>query len=176
MTTTNSPRFADRVVELRRVPANTIKPNPWNWRRHPQKQSDALVEMLDEIGFAGALIARETSDGLELIDGHLRQEIAGSGVVPVLVVDMNDEEVRRLLATLDPIGAMAQTDVLALTALLDTLEVNGESTRAMLDTLTEAVPEEEGQEVAEEFPEYAGDVPTDYCCPSCGYEWSGKPK
>ena len=115
MTETNSPRFADRVVELRRVPADTIRPNPWNWRLHPQNQSDALVEMLGEIGFAGALIARETPEGLELIDGHLR-----------------------LLATLDPIGAMAQTDVIALTALLDTLEVDGESTRAMLDILAEA--------------------------------------
>ena len=138
MRTTDSPRFVDRVVELRRVPADTIRPNPWNWRLHPQNQSDALVEMLGEIGFAGALIARETPEGLELIDGHLRQEVAGSEVVPVLVVDMNDEEVRRLLATLDPIGAMAQTDVIALTALLDTLEVDGESTRAMLDMLTEA--------------------------------------
>ena len=177
--TTNNPRFVDRVVELRRVPANTIRPNPWNWRLHPQSQSDALVEMLDEVGFAGALIARETPEGLELIDGHLRQEVAGSEVVPVLVVDMNDEEVRRLLATLDPIGAMAQTDVLALTALLDTLEVTGESTRAMLDTLAnvEAVEGEQSEgEEAEEFPEYTGDIPTDYCCPSCGYEWSGKPK
>ena len=142
MRTTNSPPFMDRVVELRRGPADTIRPNPWNWRLHPQKQSDALVEMLDEVGFAGALIARETPEGLELIDGHLRQEVAGSAVVPVLVVDMNDEEVRRLLATLDPIGAMAQTDVLALTALLDTLEVTGESTRALLDTLANVEAEE----------------------------------
>jgi ParB-like chromosome segregation protein Spo0J len=136
---TNSPRFTDRVVELRRVPADTIRPNPWNWRLHPQNQSDALTEMLDEVGFAGALIARETPEGLELIDGHLRQEVAGSAVVPVLVVDMNDEEVRRLLATLDPIGAMAKTDATALSALLETLEVTGESTLLMLDNLVEAV-------------------------------------
>jgi hypothetical protein len=58
----------DRVVELRKVPANTIKPNPWNWRLHPQNQRDALAETVEDIGFAGALIARETPDGLEFVD------------------------------------------------------------------------------------------------------------
>ena len=125
----------DRVVELRKVPANTIRPNPWNWRLHPQAQRDALTEIVEEIGFAGALIARETPDGLELVDGHLRQDMSKDELVPVLIVDMTEEEVRRLLATLDPIGAMAQTDVIALTALLDTLDVSGEATIEMLDDL-----------------------------------------
>jgi hypothetical protein len=29
-------------------------------------------------------------------------------------------------------------------------------------------------EAPEEFPEYDDDIPTDYRCPKCGYEWSGK--
>ena len=139
----------DRVVELRKVPANTIRPNPWNWRLHPQTQRDALAEIVDDIGFAGALIARETPDGLELVDGHLRQDMFGDSLVPVLIVDMTDEEVRRLLATLDPIGAMAQTDTEALTTLLDALDINGEATRSLLEYLVEnggfepEMPEEE---------------------------------
>ena len=139
----------DRVVELRKVPANTIKPNPWNWRLHPQNQRDALAETVEDIGFAGALIARETPDGLELVDGHLRQDMFGDCMVPVLIVDMTDEEVRRLLATLDPIGAMAQTDTEALTTLLDALDINGEATRSLLEYLVEnggfepEMPEEE---------------------------------
>lgn len=28
----------------------------------------------------------------------------------------------------------------------------------------------------DEFPEYDEDIGTEYCCPKCGYEWSGKPK
>ena len=27
----------------------------------------------------------------------------------------------------------------------------------------------------DEFPEYDADIDTEYCCPKCGYEWSGKP-
>ena len=139
----------DRVVELRKVPANTIRPNPWNWRLHPQTQRDVLAETVKDIGFAGALIARETPDGLELVDGHLRQDMFGDSLVPVLIVDMTDEEVRRLLATLDPIGAMAQTDTEALTTLLDALDINGEATRSLLEYLVEnggfepEMPEEE---------------------------------
>ncbi|KKL26717.1 hypothetical protein LCGC14_2392510 [marine sediment metagenome] len=28
----------------------------------------------------------------------------------------------------------------------------------------------------EDFPEYSDDIETEYCCPKCRYEWSGKPK
>lgn len=66
----------DRVVELRRVPASDLLPNPANWRRHPKAQREALQGVLEEVGFAGAVLARETSDGLMLIDGHLRAETA----------------------------------------------------------------------------------------------------
>ena len=65
----------DRIVELRRVPASDLHPHPKNWRRHPKAQQDALRAMLDRDGFVGAVIARETPDGLMLIDGHLRADL-----------------------------------------------------------------------------------------------------
>ena len=58
----------DRVKELRRVPASELRANPKNWRRHPPAQQAALRGVLEDIGFADAVIARETPDGLELID------------------------------------------------------------------------------------------------------------
>ena len=151
----------NRVVELREVPANTIKPNPWNWRLHPEAQRDALAEIVDDIGFAGALIARETPDGLELVDGHLRQDLFGDSLVPVLIVDMTEAEVRRLLATLDPIGAMAQTDTEALRALLNTLDISGEATLLMLDNLLEVVEVEEVEEMPPSLPDLSDVVLTD---------------
>jgi len=147
------------VVELREVPANTIKPNPWNWRLHPEAQRDALAEIVDDIGFAGALIARETPDGLELVDGHLRQDLFGDSLVPVLIVDMTEAEVRRLLATLDPIGAMAQTDTEALRALLNTLDISGEATLLMLDNLLEVVEGEEFEPPADTLEDIIADLP-----------------
>ena len=64
----------DRIKELRRVRAADLLPNPKNWRVHPPAQADALRGLLSEIGYADALLVRETPRGLEIIDGHLRAE------------------------------------------------------------------------------------------------------
>ena len=50
----------DRIVDFRRVRASELLPNPRNWRTHPKAQRDALSGILAEIGYADALIARET--------------------------------------------------------------------------------------------------------------------
>ena len=67
--------WRDRIVELRRVPASELIPSPLNWRRHPKAQREALRTMLDRVGYVDAVIARKTSDGLVLIDGHLRADL-----------------------------------------------------------------------------------------------------
>ena len=104
-------QIRDRIKELRRVPAAELRPNPRNWRTHPARQRDALRGLLAEVGYAGALLARELDDGtLELIDGHLRAETTPEAVVPVLVLDVSEAEALKLLATYDPLSAMAETD------------------------------------------------------------------
>lgn len=109
----------DRIVDFRRVKASELKPHPMNWRRHPPAQVEALRSSLAAIGYADALIAREAEDGtLELIDGHLRAETTPDEMVPVLVTDLSAGEAKVLLATLDPLAAMADTDKAALDALL----------------------------------------------------------
>src|SRR5437867_9634978 len=98
----------DRIVELRRVRAGELRPNPGNWRRHPKRQREALRALLSEIGFADAILARELEDGsLEIIDGHLRQSMDPEATVPVLIVDVNQSEADKLLVTLDPLAALA---------------------------------------------------------------------
>ena len=101
----------DRIKELRRVPAGTLQPNPRNWRTHPSAQRKALRGLLEDVGYAGALIARELADGtLEIVDGHLRAETTPDADVPVLVLDVSEEEADKILATFDPLGAMAETN------------------------------------------------------------------
>ena len=116
----------DRVVELRRVPAAELRANPKNWRRHPQGQVRALTSVLQQVGYADALLARETPEGLELIDGHLRAEITPEQEVPVLVLDVDQEEADLILATLDPLAAMAEADGEALEALLSSVAIDSE--------------------------------------------------
>ncbi len=116
------PKLRDRVVGLRRVKASDLVPHPENWRRHEQGQQQALRAMLGEIGFAGVVLAREMADGkLQVIDGHLRQKVAEDEEIPVIVTDLNEDEARKLLATYDPLGAMAETDIEALKSLLESL-------------------------------------------------------
>ena len=80
-------KIRDRIKELRRVNASELMPNPKNWRTHPVGQQDALKSVLSQIGYADAVIARETKDGLMLIDGHLRAETTPDSIIPVLVLN-----------------------------------------------------------------------------------------
>jgi hypothetical protein len=123
----------DRIVELRRVPACELRANPKNWRRHPRDQANALRGVLEEVGYADALLARDTEAGLELIDGHLRAETTPDAEVPVLVLDVSAAEADKILATLDPLSSMAVKDEEAYASLLATVETDSEALRSMLD-------------------------------------------
>ena len=128
-------QIRDRIKELRRVKASELMPNPKNWRTHPVAQQNALKGVLAEIGYADALIARETSDGLMLVDGHLRAETTPDAEVPVLVLDINEEEADLMLATVDPLAAMAGRDEGRLDELLSTVSSDNDTVNALLQTL-----------------------------------------
>jgi hypothetical protein len=124
----------DRVRELRRVPASELRPNPKNWRTHPTAQKDALKGILAEVGFAAAALAYELPDGtLQLIDGHLRAETVPDQPIPVLVLDVTEAEADKLLATFDPLGAMAGADAALLDELLRGVQTGNEAVAALLD-------------------------------------------
>ena len=128
----------NRVKELRYVPASQLQPNPKNWRTHPEGQQNALRGILAEVGIAGAVLARETPEGgLMLIDGHLRAETLGNADVPVLVLDVNEAEADKLLATIDPLGAMAEADADKLRELLEEVETASEALADMFTELAE---------------------------------------
>lgn len=129
-------KIKDRIKELRRVKASELVPNPKNWRTHPTKQKDALKGVLSEIGYADALLARELPDGsLMLLDGHLRAETTPEQEVPVLVLDLNEEESDKLLATLDPLASLAEQDDEKLAELLESIETENEALQELLNDL-----------------------------------------
>jgi hypothetical protein len=98
--------------------------------------------MLEQVGFADALLARETPEGLRLIDGHLRAELTPEDTVPVLVLDLDEAEAGAVLATLDPLAAMAAVDQGALRALLGEISLPDGEVAAMLARLAGATPTE----------------------------------
>ena len=129
-------QIRDRIIGLRRVRASELRPSPANWRTHPAAQSDALRGLLAEIGYCDALIARELEDGgLELIDGHLRAETTPEMEVPVLILDVDEAEARKILTTLDPLAALAGADAGKLDELLKEFATDSEAVQKMIDGL-----------------------------------------
>lgn len=113
--------------------------NPSNWRRHPDQQINALTDVIAEVGWAGACLYNERTK--RLIDGHARRKVAiaqGSDKVPVLVGDWSEEDEKKILATLDPLAAMAEADKGALDKLLAEVSTQSEAINAMLEDLAES--------------------------------------
>ena len=154
-------KIRDRIVELRRVPASELRPNPKNWRTHPEAQANALKGLLAEVGIADAVLARELEDGtLMLLDGHLRVETMGDQILPVLVLDVNEAEGDKVLATLDPLAAMAESDKVKLDAILREVDTGSPELQQMLADLAEdaGLYKDEPKEVIEdEVPEPPAD-------------------
>jgi hypothetical protein len=165
-------QIRDRVKELRRVRAGDLTPNSRNWRTHPKAQQDALRGILAEVGYADALLARELPDGsLMLVDGHLRAETTPEQEVPVLVLDVNEAEADKLLLSLDPLAALAETNSTALDALLREVDTGSEGLQQMYaDLAADAklyVEQEAGKEDSDGPAAKDGLV----TCPRCGHAW-----
>jgi len=138
----------NRIKELRIVKASDLRPNAKNWHDHTDRQRQVLRGLLDELGFAGAVLAREATKGrgkkktveLELIDGHERAEIAGDDEIPVLVLDVTKAEADKLLATFDRVGQLAETNDEKLSDLASTIDAEIAVLQEFLDEMILAAP------------------------------------
>lgn len=146
--------------------------NPRNWRTHPATQTDALAGVLSEVGVVQNVIVNERTG--YVVDGHARIALAlrtGQAAIPVTYVDLSEDEEALILATLDPLSAMAGTDAAKLDDLLRDVSTGDAATQQMLDDLATAagiVPPDI------DFKEYGEDTADDvqYCeCPNCGHKF-----
>jgi hypothetical protein len=127
----------NRIKEHRTVRAGDLVPHELNPRTHSQEQRDALEALLGEIGFARSLLAYELPDGrLKLIDGHLRRgTLDPDEPITVEVLDVTDDEARKLLLSIDPLAQMAAYDDRALEALRQTIDSDNEVLTAFWSSL-----------------------------------------
>ena len=117
------------------APAELI-PNPRNWRTHPAAQRAALGSVLDDIGWVQQVVVNRRTG--RLVDGHLRVAMArdrNEPGIPVTYVDLSDEEEALVLATLDPVAAMATADVAVLESLLTEVATTSDSVRDLLEAV-----------------------------------------
>lgn len=139
-----------------------LQANPGNWRTHPARQLDALRGILASVGWVQRVIVNKNTGFI--LDGHARVELAaseGAHEIPVVFVDLEPDEERLVLATLDPIGALAGTDTSQLEALLDSVSTDDPALQALLDELRDGIPEVEiieGQTEPDNVPSVSADA------------------
>ncbi len=134
-TTTTAP-WRNRITCSGTIKVTEAVANPLNFRLHPPVQSQALSAALDQVGWVQQVVVNTTTGNL--IDGHLRVELAkerGEDELPCLFVELTDDEERLVLASLDPIAAMAGADQARLAELLASIESQDEQVRGLLEQI-----------------------------------------
>jgi nitrate reductase alpha subunit len=165
--------WQNRIVGHGEERPDQLLANPKNWRIHPKAQQDALAGVLDEVGWVAEVIVNRTTG--HVVDGHLRVGIALSRnepVIPVRYVDLTEAEEALVLATIDPISAMASVDKEQLASLLHDVE---SATPAISEMLTDLAnrygaisPEFESVGIDEQG---RLDQKAAVICPNCSHEF-----
>ncbi len=123
-------------LKLEWVEAGTLDENPMNWRRHSENQMDTIKDLISDpdVGWAGVLLYNRKTK--RLIDGHGRKKaVAPDTLVPVLSGEWTEDGERKILASLDPIAAMAEGDKDMYRDLADSINAETLELRDLLDTV-----------------------------------------
>lgn len=122
-----------RVKGLEYVEASRLKQNAYNHRLHGESQRRALRASAEEIGFVTPIIACKDADGnYVILDGHLRAQEFQGDVLPVIVVELSEEEARKFLASHDYVAAMGKIDTEKLLGNITELECEVAEFRKLL--------------------------------------------
>jgi ParB-like chromosome segregation protein Spo0J len=163
-------------LDIRKLPLTQLQPHPKNPRVHPEPGSpewEALRVSLEHDYF-DPIVWNERNG--YLVSGHLRTKVlASQGVqsVDAVVVDYDEPtHEARLVAANRQIGTF---DDLALADLLANCQQP--ALAGMTDEQLAAVLEQSGSDPAppEDFKSVDENIATEYRCPKCNYQWSGKP-
>lgn len=125
--------WQNRIVGYGAEPPWALKANPKNWRKHPRHQASALSGVLFEVGIVQNVIVNKTTGNL--VDGHLRVELAlksKQSSIPVTYVELSLTEEAEILATLDPVSALATSDKVRLEDLLASIKSSDDAVNNLL--------------------------------------------
>jgi hypothetical protein len=141
----NLSMWQNRIVGHREVPPSELKAHPLNWRTHPEAQATGLRAVLDRVGIVQGIVVSKATG--RILDGHLRVEAAlaaGQPTVPIVEVDLSEEEERLVLATFDPLNAMADADCELLGKLLAEVKPEGEGMADLVASISRRLGVTEG--------------------------------
>lgn len=125
----------DRITKMIRLPASQLVEHPRNPSIHSDQQRAIVGRLMNEIGIVDALKGIELPDGRVMIfDGHLRRDIAGNELVPVIITDLDETEFNAITAQFDWTTQLKTFDSEALEELISSIpQDNGETLAGMFE-------------------------------------------
>ena len=160
--------WRNRIVGEGEEQPDQLLANPFNWRIHPLAQQRALDGILQEVGWVQRVIVNRRTQ--HVVDGHARIALAisrGEKSIPVIYVDISEQEELLVLAALDPIAALAATDQAKLDEILRDVSTDNEGLSELLAELSKAQSFQPAPE--DEQPHQTAKAKT--VCPACGHEF-----
>jgi DNA modification methylase len=128
--------YKNRIIRHAHEKPDQLLSNPFNWRLHSQHQNRVLDATLSEIGWVQSVIVNQTTG--HIVDGHLRVSLAikhDEPQVPVVYIEVTENEEKALLALIDPIAGLAAQDDDMLRMLIDQVEIENATIQGFLDDL-----------------------------------------
>ena len=177
----------DHIAEPLRglaVEVTSLTPDPQNARRHSAANLAAIEASLKRFGFIEPIVVQR--EGMIVRAGNGRLAVARRlkwTHIPAVVVDQADAEAAAFALADNRTSELAEWDQANLKAVLEQLHVSDpallEVTGFDVDELLATTGPDTSPplEAPEEFPEFDEEtIETEYRCPSCNYEWSGRAK
>lgn len=141
--TTQDSTWKSRIVGNAEVDPRELAEHPKNWRIHNHKQREKMKGILDTIGYVeGALVNKNTNT---ILDGHMRVALAitqGAATIPVIYVNITEEEENIVLSTHDPIKSIAHVDSRKFDGLRQAVGERNPALAALVDWSAKQEPEE----------------------------------
>ena len=187
-------------VEHKRVALDSLISSPDNYNQHPPEQIHELKQSLRRFGQIKDSVTRKSANSYMLIAGHGITQAAHELLledpeqfahlkewnIVVVPPTWTDLDARAYMVSDNETAKKSEPDETLLAQLLQEQQDAGfdlaalgsdeETLRQMLESLGSELLEAHEEAPPEGFKEYGEGIETEYCCPKCGYSWSGKPK
>lgn len=167
------------TLKIERVPIGKLTPDPENARTHDRRNLDAIKASLERFGQTRPLVVTEDL-AVAAGNGTLAAiiELGWTHALVTRVPFATIEDARAFALADNRSGELAQWNTPVLLGVLEDLALAGWS----LDDLgfapqdLAAYKRRDEKEAPEDFPAFGDDIQTEFCCPQCAYEWSGRPE
>ena len=134
-------QWRSKIVGHGKVAADQLLANPFNHRRHPQKQRDVVSASIQELGFIKSVIVNRLTG--HIVDGHERvMQALGVGeetLIDVEYVELSPEDEKKALLILDASSELAELDASQLNLLVGDCSFNLDALNDLASEMLESV-------------------------------------